>query len=855
MEAKKEEYSVAISILKSLLADPNNFTEMDAETARGLLTGRLETLESELAVLQQQIDSLAAPAGLTGDIDTHFHSADRDLTLSSGQLPLGNNTDEVLNHINNNGSSNPHNITYLILGADLGGMTFTGAGQATDATDIPNFLQVQNVVNDAVVAALAGIDMSGYEPAFTKNTAFNKNFGNNVGDVAEGNHEHVPAQVGLANVLNVEQLPASEKDAPGGVAPIDSNRKIPLENIPDVLLGQVNYVTNWNASTDTPSLPAASTVKGDYYIVNTAGTYQSVAYEVGDWIISDGTEWSRVKNTDAVRTVFGLTGDITAQPEHYAAFYETKFVKNTAFNKDFGQDAGTVSEGNHNHDGAYEPVITKNTAFNKNFGVNAGEIAEGNHAHVGYALSSDVGDITSNPINVVSPAVFAVNSDDVEIAHVAPSDVTTPSKYKLALNIKNGAEFNFDFATDTIILRPANSVQFSSQHQATPSLTTLQPVSGELGSYELASSPLSLAAYNQPGGLGTPTITVDDFSPGGVNLSVAGNISSYSSVRVVMTYQDAGTMFISLLDNTETPFVDNVQMASDFMGGFTYYYSNGDDSMDISVYNTYTLITGNTYNATYPVNAPVVVDRYFIQVKVDGTDYYIGNDGSVSDGSDKSLAILPGTTLGVLPEQLDKNIIELLGTTSFDEAYYNNNKTIYGVFNDIKNKLNTKATIADLNSAVPNSGTINMIPEFANTVFASLGATNTLGTMRGDYDIGSNKNCYKFTSTETSIQQYSIISFVEVPYNFNAWSTINMNYKTVGSGIVTVKIFDCNNIEILTLPMSSSGDWVVNSLSVSDINTLNLADWSGKLFRVVTTVEAKSGDECYVGEFELNYIK
>ena len=36
--------------------------------------------------------------------------------------------------------------------------------------------------------------------------------------------------------------------------------------------------------------------------------------------------------------------------------YEPAFTKNTAFNKDFGTVAGTVAEGNHNHDGVYEPA-------------------------------------------------------------------------------------------------------------------------------------------------------------------------------------------------------------------------------------------------------------------------------------------------------------------------------------------------------------------------------------------------------------------------------------------------------------------------------------------------------------------
>ena len=68
-------------------------------------------------------------------------------------------------------------------------------------------------------------------------------------------------------------------------------------------------------------------------------------------------------------------------------WYEPKFSKNTAFNKNFGTAAGTVAEGNHNHTGTYEPVINpKNTAFNKNFAGSgsATTVSRSDHTHSQY---------------------------------------------------------------------------------------------------------------------------------------------------------------------------------------------------------------------------------------------------------------------------------------------------------------------------------------------------------------------------------------------------------------------------------------------------------------------------------------
>jgi hypothetical protein len=111
----------------------------------------------------------------------------------------------------------------------------------------------------------------------------------------------------------------SEKAQPNGYASLDSNGKVPLVQINDALIGNVNFQGLWNAATNTPTLanPPASGTKGYYYIVSTAGTFSGISFEVGDWIISNGTAWGKVDNTDAVSSVFGRTGNVTASNGDY----------------------------------------------------------------------------------------------------------------------------------------------------------------------------------------------------------------------------------------------------------------------------------------------------------------------------------------------------------------------------------------------------------------------------------------------------------------------------------------------------------------------------------------------------------
>lgn len=78
--------------------------------------------------------------------------------------------------------------------------------------------------------------------------------------------------------------------------------------------GGVGYKGTWNASTNTPKIPAAtSSNKGWYYKVATAGTTSIDGIDdwgIGDWIISNGATWDKVDNTDSVRTVNGKSGAV-----------------------------------------------------------------------------------------------------------------------------------------------------------------------------------------------------------------------------------------------------------------------------------------------------------------------------------------------------------------------------------------------------------------------------------------------------------------------------------------------------------------------------------------------------------------
>ena len=151
----------------------------------------------------------------------------------------------------------------------------------------------------------------------------------------------------------------SEKGQANGYAPLNAFTKIDTQYLPSTFVGAVVYQGTWNAGTNTPTLPApVLSNKGYYYVVSDPGTYLGITYGIGDWIISNGTAWEKVDNSQSVTSVNGQQGVVVLTTSDIAEgsnLYYTDarvalapaVVTNTAKVSfpGFGTTAGTALEG------------------------------------------------------------------------------------------------------------------------------------------------------------------------------------------------------------------------------------------------------------------------------------------------------------------------------------------------------------------------------------------------------------------------------------------------------------------------------------------------------------------------------
>lgn len=167
--------------------------------------------------------------------------------------------------------------------------------------------------------------------------------------------------------------------APDGTNNLIVSNKINDVYLPDYLLGQLLYGGTVNSTSvatitdafksrygileDTVTLSGANsaTYEGAYFIADDSCTNATIAgvanVNTGDWVISNGSAWTKIDNTDAVRTVNGQTGNV----ETYKGAWATG-TQYYAGDQVLGSD-GILYTVAQNHTSSAENTVTNTTYY------------------------------------------------------------------------------------------------------------------------------------------------------------------------------------------------------------------------------------------------------------------------------------------------------------------------------------------------------------------------------------------------------------------------------------------------------------------------------------------------------------
>ena len=207
------------------------------------------------------------------------------------------------------------------------------------------------------------------------------------------------------------------KGKTSGVASLDANGKVIASQLPDYLLGQVMYGGNASTVATTTTVSPSDSLKakknitatsisivnsatsaaantygwqdleGVYFICQANGTFAEISFETGDWIISTGSKWEKIDNTDAVKSVNGQTGNVNITRVNEAGTADK--VANTLKVRYDTTGTGTPLATNINYDGSTAATIILDPQFAVQSQDNTANIGIGTVNNAVHATSAD----------------------------------------------------------------------------------------------------------------------------------------------------------------------------------------------------------------------------------------------------------------------------------------------------------------------------------------------------------------------------------------------------------------------------------------------------------------------------------
>lgn len=144
-------------------------------------------------------------------------------------------------------------------------------------------------------------------------------------------HQVSKEQVGLGNVTNDAQVKRAEMGVASGVATLGTDGKIPLQQFPEAILGQLVYggtfsennIANLSSNAKYKLQTEENTItlvnsadtiggwlanEGIYYLSSDKNNFAGLDFNTNDILIATATKWVKIDNTDFVTSVAGKTG-------------------------------------------------------------------------------------------------------------------------------------------------------------------------------------------------------------------------------------------------------------------------------------------------------------------------------------------------------------------------------------------------------------------------------------------------------------------------------------------------------------------------------------------------------------------
>lgn len=166
---------------------------------------------------------------------------------------------------------------------------------------------------------------------------------------------------------------------------------------------------------------------------------------------------------------------------------------------------------------------------------------------------------------------------------------------------------------------------------------------------------------------------------------------------------------------------------------------------------------------------------------------------------------------------------------------------------------------------------ITLSPEYEGATLTASGSATTTGSMTADITNNSSnwRTYYEWTSSETSLQDYTIVVRVTLPQDFDAWATNNalqFNFSTestsAADNLVDLYLYNATDTagsivaQSTNLSSNSAGSWETVTIDDSTIDDGVAPDWdaAGETAIFFLKVSSKDSNYARLSDITLNYL-
>jgi hypothetical protein len=611
------------------------------------------------------------------------------------------------------------------------------------------------------------------------------------------------------------------------------------------------YEGTWNASTNTPTIVSSVGSKGDYYIVATAGSTNIngiTSWNIGDWIIFNGTTWDKVDNTDAVSSVNGYTGAVSLVTNDIAESTNLYFTNARAI--------GSTLTGYTSGSGVVAATDTILQAIQKLNG-NVSGLVTGVSSVFGRtgAVVATSGDYTTTQVTEGTNLYYTATRFNTAFSSKTTTDLTEGTNLYYT---EGRVSANTDVAANTaarhaaVTIGTANGLSLSTQAlslaaastSATGALTSTDwnTFNNKLSTATAASTyvPYTGATGNVTLGTNSFTAGVGSFASSGGSDTFAINHSSGSGIALNITKGGNGEgLYINKTSGSgNAATIIGTLNATTLVksGGTSSQFLKADGSVDSSTY-----LTTSAASSTYlPLSGGTLTGA------LSGTSATFSGDVT-SGGQSQNLFIANGNTFsgfklsrgGVQKWSIFNNNA---GTDFFDIYNYNTNSSSFTIASTgdatFSSSVQT-STFFRSNTSTTNSITIGVS---ANANYGYIGNSNYWGIRTGtsgDFNIDVNNssspiNAFKIAqggnlaTFSSSVSAGDSVSLLGELYwgGFSSGQKVRA-YPTGSSGSATLNFaFWDGSTWGIQATLTSAGVWSSNGGGTSDARTKDEIDYN-----------------------------